>query len=211
MLCHEASNNLCPSKRLEIPAFPLHGSNFTNGVKFSVQTTSPGRVPCKRCSRSLVVEWSPIGSKDTTGLDVRVESIKFREAQNSPERDWVRDIHFAKALNQNKSAFHKYRMHLLITHASSVAASIHAQSSTPVPPSLNPFHGLVPQLSASHLPVVKRRCSSRVFVCWRICPNDRGKYRKFCCSNANWDSLLLKLNEARREDGGRGWRSSRSW
>lgn len=52
MLCHDASNSLCPSNRLEMPAFPLHGSIFRNGVRFSVQTTSPGRVPCRRCSWS---------------------------------------------------------------------------------------------------------------------------------------------------------------
>jgi hypothetical protein len=48
------------------------------------------------------------------------------------------------------------------TYSSSPGASIHAQSSTPVPPSLLPFHGRGPQLSASHRPVVNRRCSSLV-------------------------------------------------
>lgn len=102
MLCHAASNNLCPSKRLEMPAFPLHGSNFKKGVRFSVQTTSPGRVPCRRCNLSTL-EWSPNGSKETTGRVVRVESTKFSEAQNKPERDCVRVIHLANALQ--KSAF----------------------------------------------------------------------------------------------------------
>jgi len=45
ILCHDESNNLCPSKRLEIPALPLHGSSFKKGVKFSVHTTSLGNVP----------------------------------------------------------------------------------------------------------------------------------------------------------------------
>ena len=98
ILCQDASNNLCPSNKLEIPAFPLQGSNFKNGVRFSVQTTSPGSVPCKRC-RLLAGEWSPAGSKETTGRVVRVESTKFKDAQKRPDRDWVKVIHFANALD----------------------------------------------------------------------------------------------------------------
>lgn len=44
-----------------------------------------------------------------------------------------------------------------LAHSSSVLASIQAHSSTPVPPSLVPFHGRAPQLSASHLPVLNLR------------------------------------------------------
>ena len=98
ILCHDASNNLCPSNKLEIPAFPLQGSNFKKGVRFSVQTTSPGSVPCRRC-RLLAGEWSPAGSKETTGRVVRVESTKFIDAQKRPDRDWVKVIHFANALD----------------------------------------------------------------------------------------------------------------
>ena len=49
IVCHEASKSLCPSRRVEIPALPLHGSSFKKGVRFSVHTTSLGSVPCNRC------------------------------------------------------------------------------------------------------------------------------------------------------------------
>lgn len=62
MLCHDASNSLCPSSKLEIPALPLHGSNLRKGVKFSVHTTSLGSVPCRRCRfERVALEWSPAG------------------------------------------------------------------------------------------------------------------------------------------------------
>lgn len=100
MLCHDASNNLCPSNRLEIPALPLHGNNFKNGVKFSVQTTSRGKVPCNKCKFDCIDSlWSPAGSKDITGLVVRVESMKFRDAQKRPDNAFVKVNHSLSALN----------------------------------------------------------------------------------------------------------------
>ena len=99
MLCHEASNSLCPSSRLEMPALPLQGSSLRNGVKFSVHTTSCGNVPCRRWVLARVeFGWSPSGWKLTTGLVVRVESMKLRLAQNRPERALVRISHFCSAL-----------------------------------------------------------------------------------------------------------------
>lgn len=159
MLCHDASKSLCPSNRLEIPALPLQGSIFKNGVRFSVQTTSPGSTPCRRC-RLPGSAWSPTGSNVTAGRVVLVESMKFNEAQKRPERDCVRVIHFANALLDETMISHKFAHTISIfeeTHSSSVAASIHAHSSTPVAPSLNPSQGRAPQLSSSHRPVVNRR------------------------------------------------------
>lgn len=97
------------------------------------------------------------------------------------------------------------------THSSSVSASTQAHNSTPVPPSLAPPQGLVPQLSASHLPKLNRKCSSRVFACCSICPRDLGKYLKFCCSKEAKVVFDWKLKEARRSDGCRGLRRSCSW
>lgn len=100
MLCQAASNSLCPSRRLDIPALPLHGKSFRNGVKFSVQTTSRGRLPCRRWSFDKeAFEWSPAGSKVITGLVVLVESIKLSDAQNRPDRALLRVIQCAKALS----------------------------------------------------------------------------------------------------------------
>jgi hypothetical protein len=90
---------LWPSSRLDIPAFPLHGSSFKKGVRFSVQTTSCGREPCSSCKfGSMDAGWTPSGSKVLTGLIVRVESMKFRDAQKSPESAFVRANHLVLAL-----------------------------------------------------------------------------------------------------------------
>lgn len=99
MLCHDESNNLCPSSRLAIPVLPLHGNSFRNGVRFSVHTTSRGRVPCRRCKFDAVASaWSPSGWKDMTGRIVRVPSMKLREAQNRPDSAFVRVSHLWSAL-----------------------------------------------------------------------------------------------------------------
>lgn len=97
------------------------------------------------------------------------------------------------------------------TYSSSDSASTQAQSSTPVPPSLAPPHGLAPQLSASHLPKLNLKCSSLVFAYCNICPKLLGKYLKFCCSKACKLVLLWKLKDARRSDGCRGRSRSCSW
>ena len=100
MLCHDASKSLWPSKRLAMPALPLQGSNFRKGVKFSVQTTSPGRVPWRKCRVDWLLEWFPVGSNETTGRVVLVESTKFKDAQNRPDRDCVREVHLSNALSR---------------------------------------------------------------------------------------------------------------
>ena len=76
---------------------------------------------------------------------------------------------------------YEFFVHLMrFIYSSSVSASTHAHSSTPVPPSLAPFHGRCPQFSASQRPTLNLKCSSLVCACCKICPKDRGKYRKFC-------------------------------
>ena len=99
ILCQDASKSLWPSRRLDIPAFPLHGNSFKKGVKFSVHTTSLGKVPCSRCRfESVEFEWSPAGRKDITGLVVLVESMKLSEAQKRPDSAFVRVNHRPSAL-----------------------------------------------------------------------------------------------------------------
>lgn len=153
ILCHEASKSLCPSSKLAIPALPLHGNNFRKGVRFSVQTTSLGSVPCRRYR--LSDEDSDIllaGSKVIRGLVVLVESTKFSEAQKRPERALFSVTHLANDLLSHQSE--PFGVPFFTTNSESESASIQAQSSTPVPPSLVPPHGLAPQPSASHLPVL---------------------------------------------------------
>lgn len=95
IVCHDASKSLCPSNRLDMPALPLHGISFRNGVRFSVQTTSCGRAPCNRCrGRTGVL---PSLSNVKAGRIVLVLSTKLRDAQNRPERALVR-------VNQRDSA-----------------------------------------------------------------------------------------------------------
>lgn len=99
ILCHDESKSLCPSNKLAMPVFPLQGSNFRKGVRFSVQTTSLGSVPCNKCRfEDAASEWSPSGWKDMTGRVVRVSSMKLREAQNRPERAFVKVNHLRSAL-----------------------------------------------------------------------------------------------------------------
>ena len=89
-----------------MPAFPLHGNNFRKGVKFSVQTTSRGRVPCSRKSlTSGEFGRMPVGSKVIRGLVVRVESMKLREAQNSPERALFKVTHRANDLDPMRNLY----------------------------------------------------------------------------------------------------------
>jgi hypothetical protein len=47
-----------------------------------------------------------------------------------------------------------------------------------------------------------------VCACCKICPNDLGKYLKFCWSNDDDVELLLKLKDARRAFPGSGRRRS---
>jgi hypothetical protein len=106
MLCQLASNSLCPSNKDEMPALPLQGRSFKNGVRFSVQTTSRGRVPCSNVRFELGSVWlyEPDGEKDNTGLIVLVESMKFNDAQNRPESAFV-SVDQALFALRNPSAF----------------------------------------------------------------------------------------------------------
>jgi len=92
MDCHEESYSLCPSRRLEIPALPLHGKSFRNGVRFSVQTTSCGKLPWSKCNPPDE-EWLPSGENERTGRMVLVKSIKLMEAQKSPDKAFVNVSH----------------------------------------------------------------------------------------------------------------------
>ena len=192
-----------------MPALPLHGSSFRKGVKFSVQTTSRGKVPCNKYKSSrdlgngLLVESNVI-----LGLVVRVESMKLSEAQNSPERALFSVTHLANEL----STVRRYNYHFsTIAYLSSDLASTQAHSSTPVPPSFVPPHGLAPQLSSSHLPVLNLKCNSFVLACCKIWPKDRGMYLKCCCSYDWREALLRKLKDASKDAGVNGCRWRRSW
>ena len=138
---------------------------------------------------------------------VRVESMKLREAQKRPESALVKVNHLPSALELSMKLLRKRGP----AYSSSVSASTQAHSSTPVPPSFAPPHGLAPQLSASHRPKLNLKCNSLVFACCNICPSDRGKYLKFCSSKEDSVVLLWKLKDASRRDGWNGRRPSCSW
>lgn len=190
MLWKEASKSLCPSNKLAMPALPLHGRSFKKGVKFSVHTTSCGNTPCRsRVLARVSLEWCPSGRNDNTGRIVFVSSMKFRLAQNSPDRALVRVNHLPSA-------------------SSSFVASSHAQSSTPCPPSFLPSHGRAPHVSVSQRPNVNLRCSSRVPANCRICASDRGNSLKFCASKSSTDVFERKSKLASNPDKGNGRRFS---
>lgn len=169
MLCQEASKSLCPSSKLAIPDLPLHGRSFKKGVRFSVQTTSWGRTPYKSWRLdALDFSRSPSGWNDMTGRVVRVLSMKLSEAQKRPDSALVSVSHFLSALLPSSQLYVMKAGVNGTSYSSSVSASNQAHSSTPVPPSRAPFQGLAPQFSASHLPRLNLRCSSRVPACSRI-------------------------------------------
>jgi hypothetical protein len=138
-----------------MPAFPLHGSSFKKGVRFSVQTTSCGRTPCISCRfGNMDLGCVPSGSKILTGLIVRVESMKLRLAQNNPDSAFVKVNHREVALFKVSCRVISKQLE---AYSWSDCASTQAHNSTPVPPSLAPCHGLAPQFSASHRPTLKRK------------------------------------------------------
>lgn len=69
-----------------MPDLSLHGNNFNQGVRFSVHTASRGSAPYLR---------SPLfGKKPQRGVEWEVEdSRKLIDAQNRPEREFVRLPH----------------------------------------------------------------------------------------------------------------------
>jgi hypothetical protein len=145
MLCQLASNSLCPSKRLDIPALPLQGSSFKKGVRFSVHTTSLGKVPCSRCRFDSVEFACPAGWKDITGRVVRVESMKFSEAQNRPDSAFVKVNHRPSALSSFSLIFqNRADIVLFISLRFHPCPELHTSSSFPrtTPRSSTPAFGI---------------------------------------------------------------------
>ena len=81
-----------------MPALPLQGRSLRKGVRFSVQTTSRGSMPCSKYSDESESLGFPSGRKVNCGREVRVESMKFIEAQKRPERALFSVVHRAKDL-----------------------------------------------------------------------------------------------------------------
>ena len=79
-----------------LPLFPWHGSIFFQGVRFSVQTFTPGSVP--RMNLPLPPSLfemlaTPLGVKLYLGEALVVRSRKLSEAHSCPERAFVSDRH----------------------------------------------------------------------------------------------------------------------
>ena len=83
------------------PLFVPQGNNFFHGVKFSVQTFSPGNIPNLTFNFSLDLDKIPVGLKLHLGLIDWVESKKFNEAQNWPARALV---NFFQALSRSETS-----------------------------------------------------------------------------------------------------------
>lgn len=165
-------------------------------------------MPCNSCILSIApFGCTPSGSNDIAGRIVLVESMKFKDAQNNPDSAFVSVSHRAFALSIYQPTI-LFCFGIVQIYSSSDVDSTHAHSSTPVPPSLAPFHGLDPQFSSSHLPKLNRKCNSFVCACCKIWPSDRGKYLKFCWSKDREVELLLKLKDARSAFCGSGRRSN---
>lgn len=76
-----------------MPESDLQGSNFRNGVKFSVQTFSDANDACRNWCGSVQFGSKPSGSKVKTGEVVRKLSSEPRDAQNNPANAFRRPRH----------------------------------------------------------------------------------------------------------------------
>jgi len=75
--------------------FESQGSSFFQGVRFSVQTTSLGRVEYRRREefKARLGGTAPVGGKLKVGLKLLRASTKLREAQNKPDKALVSIFH----------------------------------------------------------------------------------------------------------------------
>ena len=81
-------------RKVASPLFAPQGNSFFHGVKFSVQTFSPGSIPNLICDE-VILDWrsAPDGPKAHLGLMDWVESMKLSEAQNCPANALVNLVH----------------------------------------------------------------------------------------------------------------------
>ncbi|KAH3680548.1 hypothetical protein WICPIJ_008239 [Wickerhamomyces pijperi] len=142
IVCHSDSKILWPSNSEDNPDLPLVGKNLTKGVRFSVQTGSEGKAALKRYKFGFS---GLLKLNDLTGEMVFPLSMKFKEAQNKPDKELTSLIHCLKACSLD-------------------SASMAAHTSTPIPPALAPLLGVSPHNSSSHLPCVNLRWSSFALV-----------------------------------------------
>ena len=78
-------------RKVARPLLDPQGNNFFQGVKFSVQTFSPGNMPNLMWLEVIFEPWTtvPEGLNPHLGLTDWVESMKFRDAQNCPAKEFV--------------------------------------------------------------------------------------------------------------------------
>ena len=79
-----------------MPLFPWQGNIFFQGVRFSVQTFSPGSMPLmNRLGEPWPTETfaTPLGVKLCLGEALVVSSRKLSEAHSCPESALVSDLH----------------------------------------------------------------------------------------------------------------------
>jgi hypothetical protein len=139
--CQSASNSLCGFSRLAMPERDLQGRSFRNGVRFSVQTCSDGRVPCRNWYSDDRGR-SPSGRNVSEGDDVRCSSIDPSDAQNNPAKLLRSPRHRSSTLRVRQLIPEPARA--LSTHLAREPSAIHAHSSAPVP---TPSSSGWPQLS----------------------------------------------------------------
>ncbi len=86
-----------------IRTFESQGSNFVQGVRFSVQTISLGNDEYRNVRESLYTEdVTPRRLNDTLGDAVFSALMKFNEAQNCPDRTFVKPRHSLSILKIQK-------------------------------------------------------------------------------------------------------------
>ena len=85
-----------------ILTFESQGNSFFQGVRFSVQTSSLGKAACRNSEEFVPVTdaTTPSLLNDSSGLVVVLLSIKFKEAQNWPDKACVKPDHCSSTLEK---------------------------------------------------------------------------------------------------------------
>jgi len=86
--------------------FVLQGSNFAQGVRFSVHTTSRGK--CEYFNVAFPTRLEFVGKNGSTGVEVIPSTIKFKEEQNNPANEFVRPLNWVGSCSHTFNKAPKY-------------------------------------------------------------------------------------------------------
>ena len=94
------------SQRMVYCTLDEQGSSFFHGVRFSVHTCSRGSAAYRSSrseSRAYPSPAAPCGRNEYRGDTVALLSMKFSDAQNMPDRTFMRSVHWSSTLKFNQN------------------------------------------------------------------------------------------------------------